>query len=159
MRNTNWFHFTGLIGLGLTLSIGLLGCETKSVPGKPLVATGNAGGHSHGDHKEATTMAEAIKEIDSHRIAIKDAFAKKQPEDAHDSLHEIGHVIESITALAAEHATTDESKQVVKKAVGELLDCFGAVDETLHSEKGKSYEEVSERVDAAMASLTALIKP
>ena len=41
----------------------------------------------------------------------------------------------------------------------ELFDCFGAMDDTLHKKStGKTYEEVSDRIEAALSTLKAMVK-
>jgi hypothetical protein len=146
-------RFLLLISLCSSLTIGFLGCEVKESAKK----TGTTTSKHDGGHKHATTLAGALKEIEGFRSTIKDAFAKKSPDDAHDALHEIGHVLESVTELAA--PATDEAKKSLKTAVDELFDCFGAMDDTLHKKTtGKTYEEVADRIEAAMSTLNAMVK-
>ena len=147
------FRFLLLISLGSSLTLGFLGCDVKDSAKK----TGATSSKHDGGHKHATTLAGALKEIEEFRSTIKEAFAKKAPDDAHDALHEIGHVLESVTELAA--PATDEAKKSVKTAVDELFDCFGAMDDTLHKKStGKTYEEVADRIEAAMSTLNAMVK-
>jgi hypothetical protein len=148
------FPFLLLTVLCSSFSIGFLGCDVKdSVQKTGTTSSAHGGGHQH-----ATTLAGALKEIEEFRGTIKEAFAKKSPDDAHDALHEIGHVLESVTELAA--PANDEAKKSVKTAVDELFDCFGAMDDTLHNKNtGKTYEEVADRIDAAMSTLNAMVKP
>ena len=146
--------------LGLSAAASMIGCEAKdqakgTVAGKAETAA-KGDDHDHDDHKPATSLKEALETIEKYRAEIKEAFSKKQPEDAHEALHEVGHSLESITNLAG--ATTEEAKQSVKKAVDELFKCFGAMDETLHGETGKSYDEVADRIDAALAVLKGMAK-
>ena len=143
--------------LCLSLTTAFIGCETKpSVKNGASAGSGDSHGHDHGEHKHATTFAGALQEVDEFRVSIKDAFANKKPEDAHDALHEIGHVLESIEGLST--ASTDEAKQSLKKAVDELMECFGELDKTLHGETGKTYEAVADRIDAAMSTLKGMVK-
>jgi len=146
--------------LGLSASASMIGCEAKEqakgkVAGK-AGAVPNVDDHDHGDHKPATSLKEALETIEKYRAEIKEAFSKKQPEDADDTIHEVGHSLESLTNLAG--ATTEEAKQSVKKAVDELFACFGAMDDTVHGKLGKSYDEVGDRIDAALAVLKAMAK-
>lgn len=149
-----------MIVLGLSATASLIGCEAKNqasvtVAGKAGTAS-SGDDHDHDDQKPAASLKEALEAIEKYRAEIKEAFSKKQPEDAHDALHEVGHSLESLTNLAG--ATTDEAKQSVKKAVDELFACFGAMDDTLHGKTGKSYEEVGDRIDAALAVLKGFSK-
>ena len=146
-------RFLLLISLCSSLTIGFLGCDVKDSVKK----TGTASSKHEGGHKHATTLAGALKEIEEFRGTIKEAFAKKSPDDAHDALHEIGHVLGSVTELAA--PATDEAKKSLKTAVDELFDCFSAMDDTLHKKStGKTYEEVADRIEAAMSTLNAMVK-
>jgi len=138
--------------------IGFTGCEPKASTTPNTATTGGDHGHGH-EHKAPTSLADALKEVAVHQSAIKEAFANKKPEDAHDSLHEIGHTLEAIASLAVTPASSDADKQSVKKAVDELFECFGAMDDTLHGKTGKSYDEVAERIDAAVASIKGMVKP
>jgi len=62
-------------------------------------------------------------------------------------------VLEDVASLA-EKASLDAAKQdEIKKAVEQLFDSFGKVDDKLHTGKGATYEEVSQKIDAAMATL------
>jgi len=146
--------------LGLSAAGNMIGCEAKDQAKGMAVSKGEAvskgDDHDHDDHKPATSLKEALETIEKYRAEIKEAFLKKQPEDAHDALHEVGHSLESLTNLAG--ATTEEAKQSVKKAVDELFECFGAMDDTLHGKTGKSYDEVGDRIDAALAVLKGMAK-
>ena len=148
--------------LGVSVAANMIGCEAKDQAKSTAASKGEAmskGGdhdHDHDDHKPAASLKEALETIEKYRAEIKEAFSKKQPEDAHEALHEVGHSLESITNLAG--ATTEEEKQSVKKAVDELFECFGAMDETLHGETGKSYHEVADRIDTALAVLKGMAK-
>ena len=139
--------------LGLAIASSMVGCVPKNQEKGPVAVAVKS---KTGDHNSETTLAIALAEIDKHRVEIKEAFLKKQPEDAHDALHEVGHSLESIVGLSG--AKTVEAKQSVKKAVDELFECFGALDDSLHGKTGKSYEEVGERIDAALAVLKGIAK-
>jgi len=149
-----------MIVLGVAVAASMIGCEAKEQAKGAVAckaeAASKGGDHDHDDHKQATSLKKALETIERYRAEIKEAFSKKQPEDAHDALHEVGHSLESITNLAG--TTTTEAKQSVKKAVDELFACFGAMDDTLHGKTGKSYDEVGERIDAAMAILNRMAK-
>lgn len=132
----------------------LIGCEPKTSP-----PAKNAAAHDHDhDHPKPTSLAEALKTVDTLRTSVKDAFANKKPEDAHDVLHEIGHAIETLQEFALKAAKTDEAKESAKSAVKDLFDSFGLIDQGMHGKEGKTYEEVAAKVDAAIATLTSLAK-
>jgi len=148
--------------LGVSVAANMIGCEAKDQAKSTAASKGEAVSkgddhdHDHDDHKSANSLKEALEVIEKYRAEIKEAFSKKQPEDAHDALHKVGHSLESLTNLAG--ATTEEAKQSVKKAVDELFKCFGEMDDTLHGKTGKSYDEVGDRIDAALAVLKGMAK-
>jgi cell pole-organizing protein PopZ len=153
MRNFQMALMFGVILIGL----GSIGCEMKPAPTPPA----NAGhGHDHDhDHEHPTTLADAIKQVDTFKATIKAAFGNKKPEDAHDALHEVAHALEAAEPLALAAATTDDAKSAAKSAIKDLFDAFGAMDDVLHGKEGKSYEDVSAKIDAALTVLQGLVKP
>jgi hypothetical protein len=127
--------------LGLIACTG--GCETKNSAGV-------------GGAKKQASVAELMKELDKHTSIIKSAFEKKTPDDAHDSLHEVGHVLESIEKSIAGQLKTDAQKASVSKAIKELFDSYGALDEAMHGGKGKSMDDVSKTIDESMKVLKSI---
>jgi hypothetical protein len=158
-------HHVALLLLAAVV-IGFVGCGPSSST-KPASNVAKHDDHEHerghkegkhGDeagHKEhhPDTYAEAVKEIDELRTTVKNALAKDDTEKADKPLHEVGHILEDVVALA-QKASLDAAKQdEIKKAVEQLFDSFGKVDEKIHGRKGSTYEEESQKIDAAMATL------
>ena len=125
------------------IGICLLGCEPKK--------TTPAAGKTPAAHSHAATLPEAIKELNEHVGTITKAFAAQKPNDAHDALHDVGHVLEELTGLAK--GFPDEKKAAVKKVVDELTSCFLALDDTLHGGPETAFDKVGDRITAAMADL------
>jgi len=116
--------------------------------------------HDHGDHDHGDdhdhdfkTLDEAVAEISSLRDQIRDGFADNDVDAAHGPLHHVGEVLEATETLLPKLKLSEESQQAAGKAVESLFADFGAVDESLHGEEGKSYDEVSESIDKAIATL------
>jgi hypothetical protein len=126
------------------IGICLLGCEPKK-------KESSMGGRAPEEHVHATTLPGAIKELDEHVATITKAFTSSKPDDAHDALHDVGHVLESIPGLAK--SLTDVKKAAIKKSVDELFACFGALDETMHGGPETPFSKVGERITAAMSEL------
>jgi hypothetical protein len=126
------------------IGICFLGCETKKVP----VVGGREAPHAH---QHASTLPEAITELSGYVETVGKAFTSNKPNDAHDALHDVGHVLESLTDLSK--GLSDEKKAAVGKAAKELMECFGALDETMHGGPETPYTKVGDRITAAMASL------
>ena len=137
------------------IAVCLLGCEPKS----PNVKVGgpNTTGTAHAhEHDAPTTLPDAVKQLATHTDTISKAFTDKKPEDAHDSLHDVGHVLEAIPGLAKD--LSDEKKTAIKKSVDELFACFGALDENLHGGPETPYSKIEDRVKTAMTELKSAIE-
>lgn len=134
--------------------LGLTGCNSS--PPKPDSNAAKHGDHEHGHEEHPDTYAEAVKKIDELRTEIKNALAKNDTKTADKPLHEVGELLlEGDIVGLAKKASLDETKQgEIKKAVGELVDAFDAVDQKVHDpNKGASYEEMSDKIDAALETL------
>ena len=113
-------------------------------------------GHGHGDHeKHPETYAEAVGQLVSMDKTIRDAFAANDADTAHGPLHDIGHLLEEVTELAQKETMSEEQTAAVQQAVDSLFELYGAVDATMHGGEGKSYDEVKNDIDAALATLTS----
>lgn len=139
-------------GLFCTLSV-FAGCEDASKPKD--IATVPGHDHDHGHEHEHTyeSVNDAVEELVALRNTIRDAFAKNDPDGAHDPLHEIGHVLEAIPEQANKDNLGAEKVAAMKASCDILMDAFGAVDKTMHGQEGSSYSEVSSKIDAAVAEL------
>lgn len=137
------------------IAVCLLGCEPKAPNVKTGGANNSANAHAH-EHDAPTTLPDALKQLAKHTETISKAFTDKKPEDAHDSLHDVGHVLEAFPSLAKD--LSDEKKAAVKKSVDELFACFGALDENLHGGPETPYSKIEERVTTAMTELKSAIE-
>ncbi|MCO8121028.1 hypothetical protein NHH03_04705 [Stieleria sp. TO1_6] len=121
------------------------------------------GGHDHGDHDhDFESLAEAVEEITSLRDEIRDGFAAGDAEAAHGPLHHIGTVLIATQTLVEKQDPSEQKDQTVA-AVKSLMDDYSAVDLGLHGSdesksKGKSYDDVSASIDAAVETLTKASK-
>ena len=148
----------GFVASAFSLSaITFFGCADQSQPAP--VMTGHEHDHEDG-HAHAETLPEVLAELTELRNTVRDAFAKDDGEAAHGSLHDVGHVLEEVSELAGEAQLSDEAKATIESNVETLLDAFGAVDKSMHSEdEGSAYSEVSEKIDTAIAAITAAAGP
>jgi len=96
---------------------------------------------------------DAVKQLVALQDTIDDAFKANDPDAAHDPLHDVGHLLEGIEALITEGAYDVEHKEELLAAVNDLFDSYTAVDETFHGKEGKSYDEVSDKIAAAVQTL------
>ena len=127
-----------------------LGCTASKPDSKLVDSKGDTAAHSHAPHS-STNLPDSIKQLSLLEETISKAFKANTPDDAHDSLHEVGHLLESISTNVS--GLADEKKNAVKKSVDELFACFGALDETLHGGPETPYSKVQERIATAMSAL------
>lgn len=129
----------------------IVGCE----PAKPVnsTSTSTAVATPENDHEHPKTLPDAVKELEDLCATIKAAFAKDDPETAHEPMHEVPHLLELIPELAAESTLDDAAKEEIKTAAKNLFEAFNAVDGQMHGADGKKYSAVSEDIDAALKTI------
>ncbi len=137
------------------IGVCLVGCTPSQPSTKSSGSTGNNAAHSH-EHTAPANLPEALKQLDAHAETIGKAFVAETPNDAHDSLHDVGYVLESIPVLAKDLA--EEKKAAVKKFVDELFECFNALDETMHGGIETPYSKIGERIKTALSGLKSAIE-
>lgn len=134
--------------------LNFVGCNSS--PPKPAPNAAKHDDHEHGHEEHPDTYAEAVARIDELRTEIKDALAKNDTKTADKPLHEVGELLlEGDIAGLAKKASLDEAPQAeIKQAVSQLVDSFDAIDQKVHDpSKGATYEEMSDKIDAALATL------
>lgn len=132
------------------VAMALTGCPAPATA--PEEEAANHAGHDHADgHDHPHTLAEAHEQLAQMAGEIKAAFQADTPDDAHHAMHEIGNVILEIPELAkqAGAATAEEAKQLTD----DLLDGFGKLDNMMHGGDKVTWDDVSEKIDAAMEKL------
>lgn len=134
--------------LAIGLACGLVGC------GAPATNTKSAG-TSDKEHAPET-FAEALEQLATQKTNIQRAFEKSDPESAHDDLHTIGRVLESLPTLAKKSGIAEADLPAVKEAVDALFDAFGKLDETLHGGDETPYKDVAEKIDTALSALNKM---
>jgi len=87
---------------------------------------------------------------------MRDAFAAKNDEQAHEPLHEVGHLLKALPSLAEKHTPPIDAKSV-KQATKELFDLFAKVDEEMHGAEGALYTDVADKIDAGVDRLQKLL--
>ena len=113
--------------------------------------------HEKSEHKTADTYAAAVDEIERLRKSIKTGFDEKKLKEADEAVHEVGHVLETVTKLAAKASLSAEDQALVKKHVEDLFTAFGKIDEKLHGAVGSDYNEVAKEIEAAIEVLKSKI--
>ncbi|MCA9074711.1 MAG: hypothetical protein KDA93_06745 [Planctomycetaceae bacterium] len=156
MSRTTRVFLTVLVFGNLGLIIGCIGPATPQSP----TPDANAHDHDHEDHESRPeTYQQAVEQLVSLDQTIRTAFAAKDDETAHDPLHEIGHLLEDVAALAPKTEMTEEQQTSVQQAVDKLFELYGAIDDTMHSREGKSYDEVSSEIETALKTLKSISTP
>ncbi len=130
-----------------------MGCDDAPAPVVHVDTEEHAHEHDH-DHGPES-LKDAIKELTSLRDTMRDAFAKNDPDGAHDPLHEVGHVLEAIPELAKKEGVSAENQTAIETGVNSLMDAFGSVDKKMHGQEGSTYAEQSAAIDAALLALAA----
>lgn len=111
--------------------------------------------HEHGhDADNAESFAAGITKLESLTEGLAGKLADKAGEEADDAVHEIGHLLEEVRDLAKKEGFTDAAA----KALDELEDCFGTVDEAFHSaekdaDPAAALAGVKERLESAFKAL------
>lgn len=112
--------------------------------------------HQH-EHAHAETLAEAVTELNELHSEIAKAFTAEKPDDAHDALHDVGHVLEELAPLAKNEKLPDDRVAAIETAITTLMDGYGELDKTMHGAEGKSWSEVSASIDEALNSIKAAV--
>lgn len=134
--------------LSLALLMGAVGCQ-----GKVDVET------QASSEEQAASFRESVAGIEAMATTICKAFADGTPEDAHDALHEVGHSLEKLPALAAkEGKLTEEQMTVVNEAVEALFDGFGKLDDTLHGGEEVDIAAIEGTLTETLAKLNGVAK-
>ena len=147
--------------------VSVTGCEPKPAP-QDSHGHGHDHAHDHGhDHAEkkesypskaAELTAVLGKTIDATQ-AIADAAAKGTPDDAHDQLHDIGHLLESLPAISKEAGTDAAFQESLESATKSLFEAIGKIDESLHdSSKEFKYDDVKETIANGVTALKDLVQ-
>jgi hypothetical protein len=91
------------------------------------------------------------------QIQMKDALAAGDMKAADEPLHEIGHVLEEIPALAGNQSLSAPDEEKIKKAVNVLFDVYGEIDEEVHSEDTVSYKPYAQKIESALGILQSFV--
>ena len=132
-----------------------LTCVLGAVVGcKPSTHAVAEAGAEHSGHNDATAnFGEAYNRLVTHKTNIQAAFEKSDPESAHDDLHQIGHAIESLAAVARKSGITDADLLSVEVAAKSLFEVYGRLDEMLHGGDDVAYKDVAGEIDSAISAL------
>ncbi len=107
-------------------------------------------------HAEQLSYAAAVARLKQDRDQIQTAFSAGKPEDCHEALHDVGHLLTDLPAIAQQAGLAASDLEEVKVAAASLMEAFGKVDKQMHgAADGADYGDVAADVDVAMATLEA----
>ena len=108
----------------------------------------------HGDeHEHAETYAEAMEELGELQATIDKAFTADTPDDAHEALHKVGHVLDLLPKLAKKEEFAAEKVEEIKTAADELFEAYGDLDGMMHGQGDADYADIGKKIAASMAKM------
>src|SRR5687768_15893916 len=107
------------------------------------VLAGLAGCASSGD--DEAPYAAAVAALERHGDAVREAFTSGKPEDAHDSLHEVGEILDKFPTLVDGTKLAPGERETVKTASTELFDAYTELDMSMHGGDAVKYEDLARK--------------
>jgi hypothetical protein len=137
------------------LTVFQVGCGSPSAEPTDTPTASEQPADDHDDAPES--YAEAVTLLKEHYSVIKNAFESGNDNEAHEPLHHVGHVLESIPDLAESAQLSSEQIEQVQQAVDEMFAAYGEVDKAMHANEEPDYAAVSETLDTHMSTLEAAV--
>lgn len=163
MRNScrNWVEYS----FATLLSVALLGCGPSGshAPDANQAASHNHDDHDHGDHVDQDAASgpkdfpAGVAALRDNYEAIRDAFQAGDMDKAHQPLHDVGALLETLPELAGKATLRDAELASVKSAVAAMLDAYGEIDGAMHLGKQPDYAAVADKLDKGIADLQAVV--
>ena len=173
-----WFGWT----FGALAAVSMIGCAVEEgpastpsmgIPDAETVSDEVEGDHDHehGDHEhdhegrvhaghdhdhDNATIASLVGEMEPIQSQIETAFTDGDPHDAHDALHQIGHLIEDLKGAAERQGLDGQPMSDVLEASEGLMDAYDQLDAGMHGGEAVGYDAVADDIDAAMAKLRSV---
>jgi hypothetical protein len=142
--------------VALIACIAFSGCDSPG-PTKPAGAKSGSGhSHSHSHDHENLTLKDAVAKTLEMATKIQAAGVKGDFDAAHDEIHDIGHLLEDLVALAKSESKSDEIQASVKSTAESLFSSMGKVDKALHDGKTVKYEEIKDAYETGLANLKSI---
>lgn len=137
-------QFGCLLGL-LCLQL-IAGCQTSQSTGPD------------GSPTEQADFQSTLNQVESMKTEICKAFTDGQPDEAHDALHEVGHVLEQLPELANKAAQLSESQvAAVQQSVEQLFNGFGQMDDQLHGGDQIDVATIEKQLSQALTDLRKVV--
>lgn len=144
----------GLI-VGLVM-LGFTGCGPSPSPESPARV---ADDHDHDhDHEAVENFAEGVSTLRGHYETIRDALDEDDIDTAHDPIHQVGHLLESLQQLVDHVGLDADDKATAQAAIDKMFEAYGEVDKAIHGAQPVDYEAVREPLDQGMADLESVVQ-
>jgi molecular chaperone GrpE (heat shock protein) len=120
-------------------------------------------GSEHDDHEHPQTLTAGLAELETLTADLAEKLADDAGEAADDAVHGIAHLLEDLRSLARKEVA-DGAAAAATKALDELEECFGKVDEAFHTADDKAdppakvLDTVKDRVEAAIKVLKEVVR-
>ncbi len=137
----------GLI-VGLVM-LGVTGCGSS--PESPALIA------DHHD-QEVENFAEGVSTLRGHYETIRDALGEDDIDTAHDPIHQVGHLLESLKQLVDHVGLDADDKATAQAAIDKMFEAYGEVDKAIHGGQPVDYEAVREPLDQGMADLESVVQ-
>lgn len=112
------------------------------------------GGEDH-DHHHPETLPDLVAELETIAAAVREGMEENVREKADAPVHEFGHLLEDLPALAKEAKLPEEVEAAVVKAGEDLFEAFDKLDGAIHGSGDikPAWAEQSARIEAGLKTL------
>ncbi len=114
--------------------------------------------HDHHHHEEVENFAEGVATLRGHFETIRDALSEDDIDTAHGPIHQVGHLLESLSQLVDHVGLDADDKATAQAAIESMLAGYGELDKAIHGAQPLDYESVREQLDKGMADLEAVVQ-
>lgn len=149
--------------MALLAAVALAGCTPA--PTRPAAAHhdhDHKHGHKHDDgHDHPATLAGGVEAVAKAVAGLREHLAADAHEKLDKAVHRLGHLLEDLQGLVDASGLAGDAKSAATKALDELFECIGKLDESLHADRGTGespaavHASIAQRVDDAVAALRA----
>jgi hypothetical protein len=138
----------------MSLLVTLCGCQT----GEPGTAKPeDVAAETHHD-TAPLNFADALKKVEEAKEKICVAFEQGTPDEAHDALHQVGHMLEDLPQLATQgRELSTETVSAINQAVESLFDGFGKLDDTMHGGAEVELDKIKQQLTQSLANLRKVL--
>lgn len=148
-----------LVLLGLVPACGPSTCSTP--PSQPAASAGPSdhdhdhAGHADHEHAPPGSFAEGVTRLETLSRSLAETMSD-------EGVHEIGHALEEAREAAKKLASPADDLAAITKALDDLEECFGKVDEAFHAGDDKIdpkqvLDSVKERIEGAFKTIKEVL--